>query len=524
MTTKAEDTTDLAARLARIRQVLPPPGADRALRPAPAQAEAACAALTGGPGLLRWFRRESRVLDWSFFARPGGTFVAPAGSGVGETISDQRTLYYLQAAGPLTAGPGDLTLVSSSAQAGQHDLPGLWRRDGVLSEAALAATYVVEDLAPADPSLAGDTALAIAHALRHGRPVPVTPAARWLAGGRGELTREEFLTLLRGRVYTCPLRGLAHDELERHGIAVSVRHSITDSFERAALYPGGSLTTAARQMLPDGRLTWTADEAAGAVRELLRHSPRVYLKADGIGSSAVAVAESAADAARQVGELRRRCRLSDAIGAGRPAPDGDRFAAPVEIAADVTGGRRPLRHFTVQVLIGGPEHRPRVELLAASAKQAGIAFGSGPLDEAGTGALRRRAGELAEIALAARPAGCELLSLEGFVLAGGEGGNGAGHGDGLEVKLIEANLRLAGMSQLYLAARAVAAALAPDDDGGYLVGNVAVPPGQENGEVLDGLRKRAAGRPVMLLGRERADSAKILVLGGEPGCSRDLFR
>ncbi len=435
------------------------------------------------------------------------------------TIVDQRTLYYLQAAGALTAGPDDLVLVSSSALAQQEDLLPAWERDGVLSARSLAATYVVEDLGSLDPSLAGDTALALSHALRHGRPVPVTQAARWLAGRREELAGEEFLALLGSRVYTSPLRGLAHGELERHGISVAVRHSITDSFERAALYPAGSLTPAARRMLPAGYLAWTAEEAVGAARVLLRQAARVYIKADGIGSSAVAVAETSRDATRHVGELWRGCQLSTAIGAGQETRPPGRFPAPMEVAPDVTGGRRPLRHFTVQVLIAGPASEPRVELLNASAKEPAIAFGSGPLDRVGQDALRRAAPQLAEIALAAAPAGCELLSLEGFLLGDSDGEP--------ELRLIEANLRLAGMSQLLLAARAAGGALGPSCSGDYLVGNVAVPPGETNGEVVARLRglADADGRRVVMLGRERPDSAKIVVLSGErpPGPCPELF-
>jgi hypothetical protein len=437
------------------------------------------------------------------------------------TIVDQRTLYYLQAAGALTAGPDDLVLVSSSALTQQEDLLPAWERDGVLSARSLAATYVVEDLGPLDPSLAGDTALALSHALRHGRPVPVTQAARWLAGRRDELAGEEFVALLGGRVYTSPLRGLAHGELERRGISLAVRHSITDSFERAALYPAGSLTPAARRMLPAGYLAWTAEEAVGAARELLRQAARVYIKADGIGSSAVAVAETTRDATRHVGELWRGCQLSTAIGAGQETRAGGRFPAPMEVAPDVTGGQRPLRHFTVQVLIAGPASEPRVELLNASAKEPAIAFGSGPLDRLGQDALRRAAPQLAEIALAAAPAGCELLSLEGFLLADG-GSDGEP-----EVRLIEANLRLAGMSQLLLAARAAGGALGPSCSGDYLVGNVSVPPGETNGEVMARLRglADARGRRMVMLGRERPDSAKVVVLAGErpPGPCRELF-
>ncbi|HEY1620361.1 MAG TPA: hypothetical protein VGG25_22245 [Streptosporangiaceae bacterium] len=473
--------------------------------------------LTGEPGLLRWFRGTKRVLDWSFFARPGGTFVRPRDSGQGVTIVDQRTLYYLQAAGALTAGPDDLVLVSSSALAQQEDLLPLWEREGVLGARALTATYVVEDLGPLDESLAGDTALALSHALRHGQPVPVTQAGRWLAGRRDELAVEEFLALLDGRAYTSPLRGLAHGELERRGVSVAVRHSVTDSFERAALYQSGSLTPAARRMLPAGYLAWTAEEAVGAARELLRQAVRVYIKADGIGSSAVAVAETTRDATRRVGELWRGCQLSTAIGAGQETRAASRFPAPMEIAPDVTAGQRPLRHFTVQVLIAGPAGEPRVELLNASAKEPAIAFGSRPLDRLGQDALRLAAPQLAEVALAAAPAGCELLSLEGFLLGDGEP----------EVRLIEANLRLAGMSQLLLAARAASGALGPSCSGDYLVGNVAVAPGESNGEVLLRLRAMAdaRGRRVLMLGRERPDSAKIVVLAGEqpPGPCRELF-
>lgn len=454
------------------------------------------------PGLIRWFRHAKRVLDWSFFARPGGSFVRPCDCGNHTVIVPQRTLYYLQVMGMLTASPGDITLVSSSAMSLQDDLPHLWAEAGVLSAASLAATYVVDDLRSRDSSLAGDTALSIGYALRHGQPVPVTPAAQWRAGRRDELTREEFLALLGERVYTSPLRGVAHDELERFGIRMSTRHAITDRFERSALYPVSSLSVAARQMLPTGYLTWSAHQAVSAAHELLRHTARVYMKADGIGGAAVVVAESSTEAAVRIRELQQRARLNTAVGTGRAVSLGERFSSPVEVAADAVAGERPLWHFTVQIRIAGPDADPRVEILNASAKEPAVVFGSRPLGSGGQEVLRRLAPELAEIALAARPPRCELLSLEGFVLSGNE------H----RIRLIEANLRLAGMSQIFLASRAVASGAGLSGAADYLVGNVPVAPRETNRDVLMRLRHNAAAdsREAMILGRETPGTAKIL--------------
>lgn len=465
------------------------------------QADAGSVDMSWEPGLLRWFRHTNRVLDWSFFARPGGNFVQLCDRCGHLLIIDQRTLYYLQVMGALTAGPGDITLISSSAMSLQDDLLPLWVQAGTLSPASLASAYVVEDLRSCDRSLAGDTALAIGHALRHGQPVPVTPAVRWREGCRDKLTRAAFLSLVGDRVYTSPLRGVAHDELERFGVPMSARHAITDKFERSALYPAVSLSDTARQMLPTGYLTRSPEKAVGAVRELLRHTARVFVKADGIGGAAVAVVESSRDAAAQIGSLQRRAKLNAIVGTGGAVPLGKRFFAPLEIAADMVMGERPLWHFTVQIRIAGSEAAPRVEILNASAKEAGVAFGSRPLGADGREALRALAPELAEIALAARPPGCELLSLEGFVLSG----------DGPRIRLIEANLRLAGMSQTFLASRAVAAAAGLGSAADYLVGNMPVDPRETNREVLLRLRRAAAdGREVMLLGRENQDTAKVL--------------
>jgi hypothetical protein len=111
---------------------------------------------------------------------------------------------------------------------------------------------------------------------------------------------------------------------------------------------------------------------------------------------------------------------------------------------------------------------------------------------------------LAEIALAARPAGCELLSLEGVVLPGA--------GRRPVLRLIEANLRPAGASQVALAAQTVAAT-AGVALRGYWAGNVAVASGESTATLLAGLRCRAeaAGHRVTVLGRETSDTAKILL-------------
>lgn len=498
----ADADIDLTGRLSQIRHALPTPAIGSISPAAVAPAGASSVDISWETGLIRWFRHTKRILDWSFFARPGGSFVQPCDCGNHTLIVPQRTLYYLQVMGALTASPGDITLVSSSAMALQDDLPLLWAEAGVLSPASLASSYVVDDLRSCDPSLAGDTALSIGYALRHGQPVPVTPAVRWRAGRRDELTHDQFLALIGERVYTSPLRGVAHDELERFGIRMSARHAITDRFERSALYPASSLSVAACQMLPTGYLTWSADEAVRAARELLRHTARVYMKADGIGGAAVVVAESSPDAAVRIRELQQRARVNATVGTGRAVPTGERFPSPVEVAADAVIGERPLWHFTVQIRIAGSDADPRVEILNASAKEPGVAYGSRPLDSGGREVLRRLAPELAEVALAARPPKCELLSLEGFVLSGNE------H----RIRLIEANLRLAGMSQIFLAYRAVVSGTGLSSAADYLVGNVPVAPRETNRDVLLRLRHVAAAdnREVMILGRETPGTAKIL--------------
>jgi hypothetical protein len=528
-------TAALAERLRRLADLVPappatPPAAPQELAREVARtetpSETARSALVARPatvrlpwedGLVDWFEAVPRVLDWSYFARPLGDFSAPGESAPGESAlgqaalaepistGDQRSLYYLQAMAPLTAAAGDLALVSASAMAGQRALVPEWLDAGLLSTDRLANTFVVEDLGELDPSLAGDTALALWHALRRGDAVPLTPLADWLTGARHALSAAELGELIGGRCYTSPMRGAVHERLADLSIAMAVRHSAVDFPGRTAFYPTGSVPSDVRELLPVGRLAWRVSEVRSAVRELLRTCARVYLKAEGIGGATVLTVRPGQPADGSIEQLVAGQRLSMAIGCGRPPATGDELELPIEVACDVTGDAPVISHFTVQVRITDVPDGPEVTFLTAVAKYADGSFSHGSLDGAGRRLIAEHAGELARVALLARPPGCELLSLEGFLL---------GPESGARIRLVEANLRLAGASQLALVAHRVAAARGLRRPARHWVGNLSVPASEPSSALVRRLQRVVGSdRTVLVVGRRHAGEAKVLVVG-----------
>jgi len=507
-------TAALAERLSRLADVLPasPETARLAIRRSAVVRCPLTVRLPWEEGLVDWFEARPRMLDWSYFARPLGDFAPPNG--------DQRGLYYLQAMAPLTMAEGDLALVSASAMAGQQALVRDWLDAGLTSTDRLANTFVVEDLGERDPSLAGDTALAIWHALRQGGPVPMTPLADWLTGARHAVSATEFGERIGQRCYTSPMRGIVHDRLAGLGVAMAVRHRAMDFPGRAAFYPTGSVPTGPvaagsvpagsvpaglEGLLPTGRLAWRVSEVRSAVRELLGTSQRVYLKAEGIGGTTVLTVRSGQQADGLIEQLVAAQRLGMAIGGGRPPATGDELELPIEVACDVTVGARVVSHFTVQVRLADEAGGTEVDFLTAVAKYADGSFSHGSLDGAGRRLIAEQAADLAQAAVLARPPGCELLSLEGFLL---ESSSGA------RIRLVEANLRLAGASQLALVAHRVAVARGMRTPTRHWVANLPVRPSEPSSALVRRLQRVVGSdRAVLVVGRRHAGEAKVMVVG-----------